>query len=63
MSSLVYKLNLPTTLWIHLVFYISMLKVYKDTNKFLRLILLLIILNTLEENEYKIENILNKRTI
>ena len=40
-----------------------MLKVYKDTNKFLRPILLPTIPNTLEEDKYKVKNILDKRII
>jgi hypothetical protein len=63
MSSLVYKLDLPATLRIHLVFYISMLKAYEDTNEFLRSIPLPMIPNASEEDEYKVENVLDKRTI
>jgi hypothetical protein len=62
-SSLVYKLNLPIILQIYLVFYISILKAYKDTDEFLRLILLPTISDTSEADEYKVENVLNKRII
>jgi hypothetical protein len=40
-----------------------MLKAYKDTDKFLRPIPLPIISDTSEEDEYEVENVLDKKTI
>src|SRR6266487_6731015 len=63
-SPLVYKLELPTTLRIHPVFYISMLKTYhEDVSEFERQTLPSPIENVLQQDEYEVEDVLDKRTI
>ena len=63
-SPLVYKLELPATLRIHPVFHISILKVYhEDASEFERQTSSPLIKNILQQDEYKVEDILDKRII
>jgi hypothetical protein len=64
-SSTAYKLDLPSNMKIHPVFHISLLKPYQvSNNEFLRPIPPpAIVLPNTEQEEYEVENILDKRTL
>src|SRR5947209_20511372 len=64
-SPLVYKLKLPTTLRIHPVFYISVLKAYHEdaSKEFERQTPPPLIENILQQDEYEVEDVLDKRII
>ena len=62
-SPTAYKLNLPTTLRIHPVFHISLLKLYNESEDFLRATPPPPVLTNNNEMEYELETILDKRTL
>ena len=62
-SSIVYKLELSKNIKMHSVFYILLLKKYKISKEFAQYILLLLIILDTKEEEYKIEDILDKKIV
>jgi hypothetical protein len=62
-STTAYKLDLPTTLRIHPVFHISKLKLYNETEDFLRAIPPPPVILSDNSEEYEVEQILDKRTL
>ena len=62
-SPTAYKLDLPKSLRIHPVFYISLLKPYKESEKFLRATPPAPTMLSDNFEEYKVETILDKRTL
>jgi Chromo (CHRromatin Organisation MOdifier) domain/Integrase core domain len=62
-STTAYKLDLPTTLRIHPVFHVSMLKLYKESEEFLRATPPPPTIVSGDSKEYEVETILDKRTL
>ena len=62
-SSIAYKLELPENIKMYLVFYILLLKKYKTSEEFAWCILLPPIISDAKEEEYKVEDILDKKII
>ena len=62
-STTAYKLDLPTTLRIHPVFHISKLKLYNETEDFLRATPPPPVILSDNSEEYEVEQILDKRTL